>query len=214
MQEQANFRGGKDFCPTFPKLVQKVVVQLLPTVFVVWLPTKRPSLVFLQPWAPFGEVKQRWAPFLPRFSGILFGFSEILFGFSEILPKFSTDKTFGGAFAPLAPLTPTPLPTHFSAHILTLDAARRHKRAPGRKQCQVAAKCLQNNSAKPYQKYCKIVFRTCAAVTESLGVNCSKVQQKAENRKILLSPISYVFTIFVAFAACFNVLLIDFWGLD
>jgi len=32
-------------------------------------------LFFCKPWAQFFEVKQGWAPFLPRFSGILFGFS-------------------------------------------------------------------------------------------------------------------------------------------
>jgi len=60
-------------------------------------------LFFCKPWAPFFVVKQRWAPFLPRFSGIsprclgiLFGFSEILPKFSGILPGFSTNQNFWG----------------------------------------------------------------------------------------------------------------------
>jgi len=37
----------------------------------------------------FFEVKQPWAPFLPKFSGIFSGHLGILFGFSGIFPKFS-----------------------------------------------------------------------------------------------------------------------------
>jgi len=47
---------------------------------------------FCKPWAPFFEVKQRWAPFL--------------LGFSGILPRFSGNQNFWGA---LAPTPPTPL---------------------------------------------------------------------------------------------------------
>ena len=38
---------------------------------------------------PFFEVTHRWAPFLPRLSGIFLGYLGILFGFSGILPRFS-----------------------------------------------------------------------------------------------------------------------------
>jgi len=41
------FGGAKTFWLNFPKLAQKVVVQLLPTVFVVWPPQKGSLLVFL-----------------------------------------------------------------------------------------------------------------------------------------------------------------------
>jgi len=53
---------------------------------------KRSSFVFLQTLGAFFEIKQRWAPFLSAFSGIL--------------PGFSTNQIFGGA---LAPPPPTPL---------------------------------------------------------------------------------------------------------
>jgi len=47
---------------------------------------RRSSFVFLQ----------RWAPFLPGFSGILLKFSAILPKFSGILPGFSTNQNFWG----------------------------------------------------------------------------------------------------------------------
>jgi len=47
---------------------------------------------FYKSWAPFFQIKQRWAPFLAKFSGIL--------------PGFSTNQNFGCV---LAPLPPTPL---------------------------------------------------------------------------------------------------------
>jgi len=53
-------------------------------------------LFFCKLWASFFEVKQRWAPFLPNFLGILFGFSGILPKFSGILPGFSTNKIVWG----------------------------------------------------------------------------------------------------------------------
>jgi len=33
VEEKQIFEGAKDFCTNFPKLAQKVVVQILPTVF-------------------------------------------------------------------------------------------------------------------------------------------------------------------------------------
>jgi len=52
-------------------------------------------LFFCKPWAQFFEVKQGWAPFLPRFSGILFG--------------FSTNQNFlGCACTPCTPASCTP----------------------------------------------------------------------------------------------------------
>jgi len=56
-------------------------MQFWPTFFVVRPPKNGLHFFFCKPWVPFFEVKQRWAPFLPKFSGILFGFSGIL-------PKF------------------------------------------------------------------------------------------------------------------------------
>jgi len=63
---------------------------------------KRIRVFFCKRWAPFSEVKQRWASFLPGFSGILTGFSGIFPGFQQI-------KTFGGALSPPAPPLPAPL---------------------------------------------------------------------------------------------------------
>ena len=90
-------------------------MQLLPAVFVVWPPKNVFHLFFCKSWAPFLKVKQRWAPFLPRLSGILprylgilFGFSGILPKFSEMLPGFSTNQNFWGcACTPYTPASNT-----------------------------------------------------------------------------------------------------------
>jgi len=37
--------------------------------------SKKAFMFFCKRWAPFFEVKQHWAPFLPRFSGIFPGLS-------------------------------------------------------------------------------------------------------------------------------------------
>jgi len=42
---------------------------------------------FCKHWAPFYEIKQGWAPFLP-------GYSEVLPRFSWILPGFSINENF------------------------------------------------------------------------------------------------------------------------
>jgi len=52
------------------------------------------------------EIKERWAPFLPRFSGILLKFCP---DFQDFCPDFRQMKTFGGALAPPAAPPPTPL---------------------------------------------------------------------------------------------------------
>jgi len=92
-------RGAKDFCANFPKLARKVfwatfAYKVSATdLFLVWIP-KKVFMCFLQTLGTIFWVKQeqRWAPFLPRFSGIL--------------PRFSTDQNFWGM---LAPPLPTPL---------------------------------------------------------------------------------------------------------
>jgi len=101
------FGGAKDFCPNFPKLVKKVVVHILPTVF--WCDLQKwSSLVFLQTLGTIFEVKQCWAPFLPRFAGILPRYLGTLLGFSGILPKFSTNQNFWGcACTPFTPVSYT-----------------------------------------------------------------------------------------------------------
>jgi len=113
------FGDAKKFCTNFPKLAQKVVVQILPTVF--WCDLQKWSLLlFLQTLSAIFEVKQRWAPYLSRFSGILprylgilFEFSDILPKFLEILPKFSTNQNFWGCAYTRAP--PPPIPQSVTA---------------------------------------------------------------------------------------------------
>jgi len=63
-----------------------------------WCDLQKKVLIvfFCKHWTPFFEVKQRWAPFLPWFSGILPRFSEVLPKFSGISPKFSTNQNFWG----------------------------------------------------------------------------------------------------------------------
>jgi len=65
--------------------------KIIKTFFGV-TPKKGLHVFYCKPWAPFFEVKQRSAPFLRGFSGML--------------PSFQQMKTFGGA---LAPPPPTPL---------------------------------------------------------------------------------------------------------
>ena len=87
--------GAKDFCPNFPKLARKVLgdfayksfpSKIMKTYF--GMTSKSGLLVFFcKRWAPFYEIKQRWAPFLP-------GFSEILPRFSRIVREISTNQNF------------------------------------------------------------------------------------------------------------------------
>ena len=42
---------------------------------LVWSPKNGLHVSFCKPWVPFFEVKQRWAPFIPGFSGIFLRFS-------------------------------------------------------------------------------------------------------------------------------------------
>jgi len=79
------------------------------------LQTKGLHLFLCKRCAPLFEVKQRWEPFLPRFSeilprylDILPGFSGICQDFSRISPDFQQVKTFGGA--PATPASPPPTP--------------------------------------------------------------------------------------------------------
>jgi len=72
-------------------------------------------LFFCKRRAAFFEVKQRWAPFLPRFSGILPRNLGILPDFQEFCPDFqgfSTNQNFGGVLSSPASPPPTPLTPH------------------------------------------------------------------------------------------------------
>ena len=80
------FGGAKDFFPNIPKLALKVYVRLLPTNFLpqrswgrflVRSRKKGSSFILCKRWAPFFEVKQSWAPFLPRYLGISSDFAQI-----------------------------------------------------------------------------------------------------------------------------------------
>jgi len=81
--------------PNFPKGYRATCTDR----FLVWTQKNGLRLFFCKRWAPFFEVKQRWGPFLPRFSAILPRYLGILPGFQQI-------KTFGVA---LASPFPTPL---------------------------------------------------------------------------------------------------------
>jgi len=97
----SNFLGIQKFISqNFIQLAQKVVVQLLPTVFGVTSKNGL-NLFFCKRWAPFFEVKQRWAPFCPDFQGFcldIWGFYVDFQGFypnfPRMLPRFSTNQNF------------------------------------------------------------------------------------------------------------------------
>jgi len=91
--EQAHFGGAifprRIFARMSPNLPEKLFVQLLTAMilpqdhqdlFLVLNAKKDLHVFFCKPWAPFFEVKQRWVPFLPGFSGIL--------------PRFSANQNF------------------------------------------------------------------------------------------------------------------------
>jgi len=88
VQEQANFWGCKGFLP------KKLSCNIFRPFFGV-TSKKWSSLVFIKTLGAIFEVKQRWAPFLPRFSGIF--------------PGFSTNQNFWGYAVPLSHPTATPL---------------------------------------------------------------------------------------------------------
>ena len=74
------------FAQIFSNVLKKLSCKFCRPFFGV---TSKNGLVFLQTLDTVFEVKQRWVPFLPRFSGILPKFSEI---FRE--REFSTIKTY------------------------------------------------------------------------------------------------------------------------
>jgi len=103
--------GAKDFYPNFPKLVQKVVVQLLPIVF--WCDLKK--MVFACFSANDGrhflkshKVGGHFAQIFMDFSLIFRDFVRIFRDFARIFIK---SKILGIRLHPLAPPSPTPLPT-------------------------------------------------------------------------------------------------------
>jgi len=65
------------------------------TFFWYDLQQKGLHVFFYKCWVLLFEIKQRWAPFLPRFLGILPSFSGIC-------PDFRQIKTFRGVLAPPA----------------------------------------------------------------------------------------------------------------
>jgi len=141
------FWGAKHFAQIFPNLAKKFPCKFCRPFFGV-ISKKWSLLVFLQMLCAIFEVKQCWAPFLPRFSGIsprhlgiLFGFSGILPKFSEILPQFSTNQNFwAGACTPCTPTSYTTAPTSLfaaiSSHCLVtlpakMSAIKSHMRQNG-----------------------------------------------------------------------------------
>jgi len=93
------FGVANDFYLNFPKLPRNDYyaifdykfspTKIMTTFFGVT--SKKRHVFFCKPWAPFFEVKQRSAPFLRGFSGML--------------PSFQQIKTFGGALALCRPNT-------------------------------------------------------------------------------------------------------------
>ena len=85
----------KIFARIFPNLPERFWATLLTNFFpkdhedLFFGMTSKKGLhvFFCKRWAPFYEIKQGWAPFLP-------GFSEILPRFSRILPGFSINQNF------------------------------------------------------------------------------------------------------------------------
>ena len=86
------FWGAKDFGRNFTKRVRKNIGSLFVRTFShedrFWM--KKSFHVILHTLgANFFKIKQRWEPFLPRFSGILQRFSQILRRFTQIFVGFS-----------------------------------------------------------------------------------------------------------------------------
>jgi len=76
---QAFLEMQRVFAPIYPNLHKKVFIWFSANVG-----------------RHFCEVKQRWALFLPRFSGIFPGYLRIVFWFSGIFPGYSTNQSFWG----------------------------------------------------------------------------------------------------------------------
>jgi len=94
-----------------PNLPEKFFVQFCQQIFshkdheglfLVWSPKKGLHVFFHKLWVWFLEVKQRWAPFIPGFSGILL--------------RFSANQHFWGCAC--TPCTPTSNTTTFHISII------------------------------------------------------------------------------------------------
>jgi len=100
----------KGFLPRFSQTCPKSCDATFAGRLLVWPPKNGLRLFFCKFWVLFFEIKQRWGPFFPRFSGIFPRYLGIFFGFSWILPKclgifpgFPTKQNFWGALAPPSP---------------------------------------------------------------------------------------------------------------
>jgi len=120
VEEGKCFGVGKILAGILPNLPKKILGQFLwehflkQTFFLDDL-QKKVFMRFCKRWAPFFQIKHRWAPFLSRFSGILQRFSQILRRFTQIFPDFQHMETFGGALAPL-------LLHHWCSNAVTADS--------------------------------------------------------------------------------------------
>ena len=105
------------FAQNFPNLPKKLSCKFCRPFFGV-ASKKWSLLVILQTLGAIFEVKERWAPFLLRFSKILPRSLEIFSGFFPdfqiFCPNFQQIKTFGGTLAPPAPTSPTPVRRYIS----------------------------------------------------------------------------------------------------
>ena len=94
-------------------LPKNFLPQRLLRPFLFWPPKKVLICFFWKYRAPFFEVKQRWVPFLPRFSAIVPRYLKILPRFSGILPGLSTNRNFWGcACTSYTPASYTTAGTH------------------------------------------------------------------------------------------------------
>jgi len=90
-----------NFAQIFPNLPEKFLCDFCPQIFyhknnkdlfLMWPPKKGFHVVFCKRRLPFFEVKQGWAPFLHRLSGILskfFVFAGIFRNFGQMFGEFT-----------------------------------------------------------------------------------------------------------------------------
>jgi len=101
--------GTKDFCPNFPKLAQKVVGQIFPTVF--WSDLQKVAFTCFS--ANVGrhclKLINIGRHFCIDFPGFCLDIWEFCSDFQWFCTDFQHISTFGGAFAPPCTLPPTPL---------------------------------------------------------------------------------------------------------
>jgi len=92
----------------------------------------------------FFEVKQRWAPFLPKFLVFFLDILGVLFGFSGILPKFSENQNFWGCTC--TPCTPASYTTNTDYLQLRLQLLQKIESLQSRR-CPAFVRCQFSEAA-------------------------------------------------------------------